>query len=359
MVSITFRGANPYDSGVIERAARARRDAKAAITISEVAVRAGVSTATVSRVLAGSDRVAEDTRAKVLAVIESTDYRPSGVARSLRLKSTSVVGLIVTDIQNPFYPEIVRGVEDTAIKSGRSTILCNASNDLDRELAYFNLLLDQRVDGLIIASSELVRRHLDLLRTLNIPVVIANHEYIEPGIPVISTPEETMGYLAAEHLIESGYDPLIYVGGPNEGLTVAPRYEGFKRGAGNREVLLIPGDGTLESGLRVGKQLGASPRGRLGIAAHNDLTAIGILRSLLSERIEVPEDVGLVGCDDIPLASVVTPSLTTIRQDQYEMGCLAMETMHQQLIGNPVKHDQLMTVELIVRESTRVENLGG
>ena len=322
------------------------------INISEVARKAGVSTATVSRVLGGSSRVAAPTRDRVLQVIKETGYRPSGIARSLRLKATSVIGLVVTDIQNPFYPEIVRGVEDTAMKMGRSTLLCNASDDPEREKAYIDVLLQQRVDGIIVISSGLVRRHSELLASLNIPVMIVNHEDEGLGLPAISSPEEHMGALAAQHLIECGYAPLVYAGGLAEGLGRLPRFEGFIREAAGQEVHYFPGDGSLESGLNTGRKIGASIKGRVGIAAHNDLMAIGLLRSLLEQGINVPQDAGVMGCDDIIFSSAVTPSLTTVRQDQYEMGCRAMNSMHDLLKGNPVPKHQLIPVSLIHREST-------
>src|SRR5262245_13960976 len=162
-------------------------------TIADVAAKAGVSTATVSRVLAGVGQARPETRARVLEAARALDHRPSEIARSLKRRSTQTLGLIITDIENPYFPQLVRSVEDAARAAGFTVLLCNAADDPEREASYLDLLVDRRVDGLIIAASSLGVRHGEWLATPPIPVVLVNTVAPDVGLPAIMSDNELGG----------------------------------------------------------------------------------------------------------------------------------------------------------------------
>ena len=202
-----------------------------AATIADVAHRAGVSTATVSRVLSGAAPSSEATRARVLEAAEALDYRPSGLGRALKRRATFTIGLLVTDIGNPFFPQIVRAVEDEAHARGYGVVLGNASDDPDRELAYIDLLLDRRVDGLIVASSRATRRHADRLAAARMPVVLLNSEAPAAGLHGIATDHRAGARLAIEHLLALGHRRVAHIGAPDAlAAAAAPRREGLRDG---------------------------------------------------------------------------------------------------------------------------------
>lgn len=323
-----------------------------AATISDVASRARVSTATVSRVLADSDRVLPETRRRVTEAIRELDYRPSAVARSLRLMTTAFVGLIVSDITNPFYPEVVRGVEDEARQQGRSVLLCNAAEDREREEDYLNLLLERRVDAVVIASSGLARRQYARLSAFAVPVVLINTVSPDDRLPAIVSDNRSGGRLAGEHLVEQGYERVVHIAGPSDSGKATDRQLGVAEAAGDADLLAEPGGEDLEGGANAMREIASGLQPPFGVSAHNDLTAIGALSVLRELGWEVPGEVGVVGFDDVALSAYVTPSLTTIAQEKYAMGVAAARTVDRLLAGESVVGTRLLPVELVERSST-------
>lgn len=301
-------------------------------TIRDVARKAGVSTATVSRVLAGIGNPKPDTTAAVVSAVEELDYRPSAVARSLRMKRTRTLGLIVTDIQNPFFPELVRAADSAARLLEYSIILGSAAYDEHRVVEYLDLMVDRRVDGLIIATSQVSDESWRWLGSAPVPVVVVNAEPAASDVTVITSDNYGGAMLAARHLVELGHRRVAYIRG-YEGFTAdLPRTEGFR--AGCREAGIPPadlveirGDGQFEGGESAATELLASGANVTAIACHNDTTAIGAMRALRTARIRVPQDVSVIGCDDIAAASWVVPSLTTVAQQKADMGRLAVERL--------------------------------
>ncbi len=321
-------------------------------TISDVAGRAGVSTATVSRVLADSDRVLPETRRRVEQAIRELDYRPSAVARSLRRMTTAVVGLVVTDIINPFYPEVVRGVEDETHRQGRSVVLCNAAEDSGREEAYLNLLLERRVDALVIASSGVTRRQYARLTSFPVPVVLINALSPDEGLPAVVSDNRKGGWLAGRHLLERGYERIVHIAGPSDSGETTDRHLGVSEGADDPDLLAVHGGDDLEGGARAMRGIASLIQPPFGVSAHNDLTAVGALSALRELGWDVPGDVGVVGFDDIALSAYVTPALTTVVQDKYGMGVTAARTVDRLLAGEEVTGTQSMDVRLVERAST-------
>ena len=324
-------------------------------TIAHVAAHARVSAATVSRVLQGSPRVSPAARERVETAIAALGYRPSGVARSLRRQQTGTFGLIVTDINNPFYPEIVRGAEDAAQHEGRSLILCNAAEDPERELAYLNLLLERRVDGVIVAAGGLTTRQAQLLRAFPVPLVLVNAALPGGPIPSVVSDNVAGGRAAVDHLLDLGHTRLVHVSGPAVRDATSLRLDGVRAAiaASGREVTLevVEGDGYLAGGAAA-RGIAARLAPPYAIIAHNDLTAVGVIHALFDLGIRVPDEVSVVGFDDIALAAFTNPGLTTVAQDKYGMGRWAVEAITRLQAGEPVRGPEVLPIELVVRRST-------
>jgi LacI family transcriptional regulator len=325
-------------------------------TIADVAARAGVSTATVSRVLAGVGRARPETRARVLEAARALDYRPSEVARSLKRRSTQTLGLIITDIENPYFPQLVRSVEDAARAAGYSVLLCNAADDPERESAYLELLVDRRVDGLIIAASSLGARHREWLASPPIPVVLVNTDAPDVEVPAIMSDNELGGRLAMEHLLGLGHRRFGYLMPPPRNVDAPARLAGVRAAlaaAGHpADALTVSdGDALVGGGERAVVELMARAPDTTAVVAYNDLMAIGALRALRRLGWRVPVDASVVGFDDVALAAYVDPPLTTITQRTDEMGRWAVAELTGQGNGGgpaPIR----LPVELQVRESS-------
>lgn len=308
-------------------------------TIRDVAKQAGVSTATVSRVISGV--VADtkpQTRARVLAAAEKLGYRPSAVARSLKLRTTRTLGLLVTDIQNPYFPEIVRAVEDAALERNLAVLLCNGADDPGREENYLDLLVDRRVDGIIIASSGLHERQgVWLARQRSVPVVLVN--WAAPGmrLPAILGDNREGGRLAAEHLLSLGHRRIGHLTAPARNAAAGERLEGIRKalehaGHDPASLVVVEGDGRVAGGESAVHELLDRMPDVTGIVCYNDLTAIGAVRALRSRGRQVPADMSIVGYDDIALSAWVDPPLTTIAQPTADMGRWAVRRIGE-LIG--------------------------
>ncbi len=324
-------------------------------TIDDVAARSGVSTATVSRVLSGSAPARPETRERVLAAARELDYRPSSIARALKRRETRTLGLVVTDITNPFYPQVVRAVEAAAHARGYGIVLANGGDDSARELEHLDLLVERRVDGIVIASSRMTRRHADRLRAVPVPVVLINDTVAGSGLPAVTTAHRHGARMAGEHLIGLGHRRIGHIGAPAEHPAAGQRRQGLRdalRGAGLPDPLVGIGDGRVTGGALAAEALVAA--GVTGIVAYNDLTAIGALGALRRAGIGVPDDVSVVGFDDIDLAAWTDPPLTTLRQPTDRLGLWAVEHLADLLAGigdRPSGPVQLEPV-LVVRGST-------
>jgi LacI family transcriptional regulator len=341
-------------------------------TIADVAVRAGVSTATVSRVLSGVGKARAETGQRVRAAADELGYRPSGIARSLKLQATSTLGLIVTDIENPFFPQLVRGVEDAARDEGYAVLLCNASDDRERESGYLDLLVDRRVDGMIIAASMLASRHRDWLSRPPVPVVLINARVRGIGLPSIASDNHAGGRLALEHLIGLGHRRVAVLTAPSRRHPDAPdrlagvRDAGRALGLDASSLIVIEADAGVDGGQQAAAQLLERAPDTSGIVSYNDLMAIGAIRGIRATGRSVPGDVSVVGFDDVDLSAYVDPPLTTIAQQTGEMGRRAVAQLTERLRsrsrrtagGGAMKRrgaagpEILLDVHLVVRGST-------
>jgi LacI family transcriptional regulator, galactose operon repressor len=337
-------------------------------TIRDVAARAGVSTATVSRSLRGHANVSPETRAAVSQAASELHYRPSGVARSLKLRNTRTIGLIVTDIENPFYPQIVRAIEDAARAWGYSVLLADGRRDPDREIESLEVLAEREVDGMIIASTALTRRHTARIRELRCPVVIVNGESTVPSVPAVLSDNVMGGRLAAEHLLALGHRQLAFVVLPDvDPAAMEQRVNGVRAaiatfGADDIDLAVVGGETGVAGGdAAVRLALASSPSTSAFICA-NDLTAIGAIRGLRAVGRAVPHDVSVVGFDDIDIVPHLDPPLTTIHQSTTEMGTWAVANLGERIAARPGERGDAMAttpgptmrlkVALVIRGST-------
>jgi LacI family transcriptional regulator len=329
-------------------------------TIADVAARAGVSTATVSRVLAGIGAARPETRRRVHAAARDLGYRPSRVARSLRVRATRTIGLIVTDIANPYFPEIVRAVEDAARGLDYAILLCNGGEDAEREAAYLDLLADRRVDAIIVASSGLTARHARRLQSAAVPVALVNSAPANGMLPAILSDNRAGTRMATEHLLALGHRAIGHVAGPATNAATAERIAGVRdalaaAGLGAKALTIVRGDGHAAGAGQAFDQLLARSPGTTAVVCYNDLTAAGVLAAARARSLRVPEDLSVVGFDDIELGRHLDPPLTTVAQDMTTMGRWAVERLAAELAASgPLPRPEVvyLPVELHVRGST-------
>lgn len=335
-------------------------------TIRDVARVAGVGVATVSRVLNSSGYVKPETRQKVLAAAGELGFVPSQLARGLVRRLSATAGLVIPDITNPFFPAITRGVEDRASEAGYTVFLCNTDNDPALEALDVQKLRERRVDGIIFVGTTDRRELVERLLADEIPVVVTDRQVDHADIDSVLV-ENAWGAMAAcLHLIDLGHSRIAHAAGHRLTRTGQDRCNGYRMaleqaGIPCDESLVCWGDFTLESGYAVAQiLLGRSPR-PTAIFAANDQMAFGVMRAAEEAGISVPDELSIVGFDDIQMASVVRPGLTTVRQPAYEMGRLAMSLLLERINGRATGGGRVhqFKPELVVRGTTRRrESLG-
>jgi len=336
------------------------------VTISDVAERAGVSKSTVSHVINATRFVNHDTRQRVLEAINTLGYRPSTIARSMVSQHTRTVGLLISDVGNPFYSEVILGVDDVALANGYSVFLGNTSYDLERGMRLLISLVDRLVDGLLLMSSSLTVEMLQEAARHNIPTVVL--DWGTPGVELsavtITIDFESGIDQAVHHLVELGHRRIAHVSGPLDLWTARLRRDAFltalpRHGLDPAEALIIPGDLRIEGGQKAIPQLLAARPRPTAVLAANDLTALGLLWAARAAGLNLPQELSVIGVDDIALASKVTPALTTISLPRYEIGRLAMETLLKLLrepATAPARHQ--VATRLVVRASTAAPSEG-
>ncbi len=331
--------------------------AKTTVTIADVAREAGVSTQTVSRVINNKGEISAETRRLVVDVIQRMGYRPSSVARSLVTRRTLSLGLIVPDITNPFFPEIARGAEDVALAAGYSLFLCNTTEQADREVAVLRLLEEKRVDGVVVCSARLPDDQLVPMLRRQRTVVLVNRIVPDGVVSGVVRVDDASGTRqAVRHLLGGGRVRLAMLAGPPTSWGGQERVRGFleelqRGGVPLDPELIISCPPYLDGGYQATKQVLALCGSIEGLVCYNDLVAIGALQACHDLGVRVPEDVAIVGCDDILLAGLVTPPLTTIRVSKYEIGASAVRMLLSRIAGTQTAEEVILRPELVVRSS--------
>ena len=353
----------------------------ARVNIKDVAERAGVSTATVSHVLNQTRFVRDETRQKVLEAVEALHYHPSAIARGLATSFTQTIGLIISDIANPFFTAVVRGVEDQLNQHGYRTILCNTDEDPSREDEYLRLLFAHQVDGLIIAPTGAYSEHLVHMAEDDVPIVLLDRTV--PGINalLVSVDNEGGAYQATRYLIELGHRRIGILNGLETISTQRMRLDGYKRalaeaGIGFDSNLVIwagascekdvdnPVSSLPEASYLVNiqmtpgvfcslRQLLDSPEPPTALFVTNNQMTLGTLAVLREKKLRCPEDISLVGFDDHEWAPLFSPPLTVVRQPTYQLGWNVAHLLMQLINHEEFEPPAPLAVELVIRESCR------
>ncbi len=327
--------------------------------IQDVAARAKVSIATVSRVLNKSDhKVSPQTRARVLAAVRKLDYCPNALARGLLMKRTMTIGIIIPDISNPYYAEIVRGIQDVADEMGYNVLLQNTDRKQARIIKSIHLLREKIVDG-VIFSGGIIHEYATLSALKELKdrvVVIGRHEVNFPAALVDNIGGATE---AIQHLIDLGHQKIAFIGGPQKSTTMIDRLKGYQNALAQngyplKKNRLKWGDLRPESGYTAAMEL-LSHKGKgrpSAIFSCNDMMAFGSLHAVRKLGLTVPDEVAVVGFDDVPLCAYVDPNLTTVAIPRYGLGAGAMQMLIDLISGNLVERIRWFKTRLMTREST-------
>jgi DNA-binding LacI/PurR family transcriptional regulator len=298
-------------------------------TIVDVARQAGVSIATVSRVVHKSALVSDETRLRVEQVMADLNYTPNVVARGLVTRRSHTIGLVITSMADPFFPPIVQGVEETALDHGYSVLFCTSNNDPERELAVVRLLRERRVDAIIVAASRVGSLYQAHLEEIGAPVVLVNNEQSGAYTYSVGTDDVSGGHMATRYLLELGHRRIGFIHGALTKQSTHDRYRGYElalreQGLAPDPSLVAYGEGQAEGGRQAMTELLHKSERPTAVVCFSDLTAIGALRAARSAGLNVPRDVSVVGYDDIALAAYAEPPLTTVAQQTHELGRRAM-----------------------------------
>ena len=304
-----------------------------ALRIREVAERAGVSPATVSRVLNGTAVVREATREKVLAVVDELGYRPNRVAGNLRRQQVQMIGVVVSDIENPHFTQMVRAIEDTAYLKGYRVLLCNTDEDASKQREYLGVLIAERVAGAVISPTEPDAAEITELIDHGAAVVAFDRAVADRRADAVLAANEEAGRLATEHLVSTGHKRVGFVAGLAGVETAAGRQAGYEEAmsAAGLEAVVARGDFRVEGGQRAATEL--LGRGASGLVVANNLMAVGALKSVKEAGLRVPPDVAVVAIDDPPWAELTEPPLTTLAQPVREMAAAAAGLLVGRLEG--------------------------
>jgi len=332
------------------------------VTIKDVAEYAGVSLGTVSNVLNRPDRVAPDTLARVQDAVDRLGFVRSSAAHQMRGRSNSrCFGAVVLDASNPFSSETVRGLEDTVHEQGSAVVLCSTDGSADREARYLRWLEEQRVQGIVITPATRSIRHLETLRDRGTLVVLLDRPSNKGELCSVSVDHARGGELAAGYLFDLGHRRIAFINGPLHLSQCAERRRGMRRAA--RQAGLSPEESIIEytidpitafgqAELTVDKLLAIADR-PTAVVCVNDQIAFRVLRALAERRVRVPRDMSVVGYDDVEFASMLSPTLTSIRQPKYALGRAAAELLIAETVDPTHRHgDILFEPELIERQST-------
>lgn len=327
-------------------------------TIYDIAKVVGVSPATVSRALSGSDRVKEETRRRIMEVAEKLNYTPNYLARSLKKKKTDTIALIISDVTNPFFTNLARGVEDTASRYGFNTIFCNTDEDPEKEKAYIDLMLKKMVDGLVVSSCG-SGKTLVALREKGVPVVLVDRKIGRFPWDCVVGDSEGGAYLLVRHLLEvHNCREIAMFAGPLQISTSVERVEGYKRalsefGIPFRPDLLLVGQYKEDFGYQMTKRFLEKKALPQAVFAGNNFIAMGVVRAAREAGVRIPENLALVTFDDLELASILVPFFTVARQPAYTMGSLATQFLLERIGGEKIRErrEVVLKPEIIIRHS--------
>ncbi|TWI56937.1 catabolite control protein A [Halalkalibacter nanhaiisediminis] len=329
-------------------------------TIYDVAREAGVSMATVSRVVNGNPNVKPATRKKVLEAIERLGYRPNAVARGLASKKTTTVGVIIPDISSIFFAELARGIEDIATMYKYNIILCNSDQNKDKEIHLINTLLEKQVDGIVFMGGHITEEHAEEFKRSPVPVVLAATLDTNKEIPSVNIDYKQAVYDAITDLIEQGHERIGMLSG-----TLDDPVNGYQKFAGYREAienaglkfeeeLVVIGDYTYDSGIEAMSTFLELENKPSVIFASTDEMALGIIHAAQDHGLSVPDDIEVLGFDNTRLAVMVRPTLSTVVQPMYDIGAVSMRLLTKYMNKEEVnEHIVVLPHRIEFRQSTK------
>lgn len=322
---------------------------------------ADVSKATVSKVLNHTAKISEQVRKQVQEAAEKLGYRPSQIARSLKNKTTKSIGLVLPSVADPFFAEVVRGVHSVAMKKGYVIILCDSEEDIRTEFSYIQILEDIWVDGIIFSGIRGGKDEDEKIRILydkGVPTVLVDRETEDYFANVIMIDDKQAAFKATKYCLEMGHRKIGFIAAPLDVKIFSKRLVGYKEALQafgldvDQNLIQQQGDLSPQSGRVAVKRLLSCKERPTAIFASTDMMAIGALKEIQESGLNVPKDISLIGFDDIPLASLVTPSLTTIHAPSNEMGVEATRLLIRQIEGESVSRTKLiLETKLMTRES--------
>lgn len=339
------------------------------VTIYDIAKEANVSVATVSRVLNDTAPVKGSTRAKIEELIQKYNFQPNAMARSLLKKETGIIGVIVPDLTNPFFPEVFAGAEEEAQHSGHTFLLSNSIGDYAKESEYLSIMREKRVDGVIFLGGRINLKNCDehLVQELVqhasvIPTVLVNGGLRNTNLIRVATDESVGTALAVRHLIELGHTEIGFIGGESHMTTTSIKLRAFRKtmkdeGLAIRDNWLLPDSFSIDSGKRQMLKLLEMEERPTAVFCVNDYTAIGAIKAATEAGLTIPTDMSVVGFDDIPLAHHFIPELTTVSQQAHELGRMAVQVLKAIMKKEKVKQLTSLAPQLIVRQSTGARSL--
>ncbi len=327
-------------------------------TMKEVAQRAGVSVTSVSHVLNGTRFVSEDARQRIESAIRELAYVPSAVARSLKHNVTHTVGMMIPNSSNPYFAEVLRCIEDRCFGEGYNVILCNSDDDPHKQGIYLRVLAERRIDGLIVVSSGEDAALPELLAELSIPLVLVDREVDQVNCDLVEVAHMQGGYLATRHLLSQGHRQIACIGGREDLAPSRERIAGWRLAMGEggtppSDHLLLRGDFTSRGGYEAMHALLRQPKRPSAVFVCNDLMAIGAMCAAYEAGLRVPDDLSVIGFDDIELASFASPPLTTVAQPKQSIGALAVDMLLERIRGKRSEPRRVvLQPELRIRAST-------
>jgi len=326
-------------------------------TLKEVAQLANVSTATVSNVINNTKHVSEDLKKKVYESMKVLNYKPNEIAKSLKVKQSRLIGILISDISNSFISKVVKGIESTLSEKGYNVLLCSTDSDVEKEREYLEVLMGKRIDGLIISSSGAGNHYDDLLKA-KVPLVFLNRcpEHLPSNM--VMTNNIKGAYMATEHLIKHGYKKIAIITGPMQYSTGRDRYIGYKRALEDYAIsyhdeLVLEGDFTIESGCELTKEIIESKMKIDAIFISNNSMSLGSYKYIKEQGLKIPQDIALYGFDDPEWADVVDPPLSGITQPAFELGVYAAQKMIDTIQGTcpEIREIKYLDPNMIIRKS--------
>lgn len=326
------------------------------ISIKDIARMAGVAHSTVSRALRNSPLVSRETVEKVQRIATETGYRTSAAARSLVTRRSDTIGVVVTNIADPFVAGVVSGIEETADEHGLAVFLANSNGEPEREVRVARKFEERRVDGIIVTASRVGDQYVPLLTHMRVPIVLLNNQHPSSFAHSVMIANVQASLDATRHLIALGHRRIAYLGDRYGHQSDTERFSGYRKalkksGIRFEPTLVVHGDGKPEGAASAIEQLLALPQPPTAVFCYNDMSALGAMRRIRDHGLRIPADLSVVGFDDLYISQYLDPPLTTVRQPMRKMGRMAMETLLQIFAGADSGRDLKVPGELIVRQS--------